>query len=228
MPLSLLEARVVAVLVEKQATVADSYPLTLNALVAGCNQKTARDPVIAATDSDVLQAVDALKSLNLVVEVSGSRVSRYEHNIRRVLGVPAQSVALLTLLDAARAADGGRAAHHTASGCTASPTSRRSRASSTSWPRASRRWWRKLARAPGMREQRWAHLLSGEPPADAARRCPRRGRRGPTTPSTPARLAALRAGQRRMADEVALLRRQLARLAAELGVALDDDAGSRT
>ena len=96
--LSLLEARVVAVLVEKQATVADSYPLTLNALVAGCNQKTARDPVIAASDSDVLQAVDALKSLNLVVEVSGSRVSRYEHNMKRVLGVPAQSVALLTLL----------------------------------------------------------------------------------------------------------------------------------
>ncbi len=97
-PLSLLEARVVAVLVEKQATVADSYPLSLNALVAGCNQKTARDPVIAATESDVLQAIDELKSLNLVVEVSGSRVSRYEHNMKRVLGVPSQSVALLALL----------------------------------------------------------------------------------------------------------------------------------
>ena len=96
--LSLLETRVLGVLVEKQHTVADSYPLSLNSLVLGCNQKTARDPVIAASDSDVLGAVDELKSLSLVVEVSGSRVSRYEHNAQRVLGVPSQSVAILALL----------------------------------------------------------------------------------------------------------------------------------
>ena len=66
--LSLLEARVLGVLVEKAHTVPDSYPLSLNALVAGCNQKTARDPVINATDAEVQGAVDALKSLHLAAD----------------------------------------------------------------------------------------------------------------------------------------------------------------
>src|SRR6476660_3203828 len=89
-PLSLLEGRVLGVLVEKSLTVPDSYPLSLNALTLGCNQKTARDPVLAA--------VDALKALSLAFESSGSRVSRYEHNLGRVLGLPSQSVALLAAL----------------------------------------------------------------------------------------------------------------------------------
>jgi hypothetical protein len=55
-----LEARVLGVLVEKQATVPDTYPLSLNSLVAGCNQKTARDPVINASESDVLAAIDVM------------------------------------------------------------------------------------------------------------------------------------------------------------------------
>ena len=74
--LSLLETRVIGVLVEKQHTVPDAYPLTLNALVSGCNQKTARDPVIEATDADVQGATDRLKSLSLLVESSGGRVMR--------------------------------------------------------------------------------------------------------------------------------------------------------
>jgi hypothetical protein len=85
-PLSLLETRVLGVLVEKSLTVPDSYPLSLNALTLGCNQKTARDPVLAASDAEVQGAVDALKALSLAFESSGSRVSRYEHNLGRVLG----------------------------------------------------------------------------------------------------------------------------------------------
>ena len=61
-PLSLLEARVLGVLVEKALTVPDSYPLSLNALTLGCNQKTARDPVLAASEGEVQAAVDALKA----------------------------------------------------------------------------------------------------------------------------------------------------------------------
>src|SRR5213078_5109764 len=72
-PLSLLEARVLGVLVEKAHTVPDSYPLSLNALTLGCNQKTARDPVINASENDVLAALDTLKSQHLVLEGSGSR-----------------------------------------------------------------------------------------------------------------------------------------------------------
>src|SRR3954469_2742721 len=96
--LSLLETRVLGVLVEKKHTVPDTYPLTLNALVAGCNQKTSREPVMEVTESDAQQALDALKRRSLVVESSGSRVMRYAHNVERALAIPPQSVALLATL----------------------------------------------------------------------------------------------------------------------------------
>ena len=93
-----LEARVLGVLVEKQHTVPDTYPLSLNALTAGCNQKTARSPVIEASEAEVLTALDGLKSMSLVFEGSGSRVVRYEHNMGRVFNAPGAAVALLTVL----------------------------------------------------------------------------------------------------------------------------------
>lgn len=96
--LSPLEARALGVLIEKAHTVPDSYPLSLNSLTLGCNQKTARDPVLSATEAEVQMAADALKGLNLAFESSGSRVSRYEHNLGRALGLPSQSVALLAVL----------------------------------------------------------------------------------------------------------------------------------
>ena len=58
--LSATQARVLGVLIEKQHTVPDSYPLTLNALVAGCNQKSSRDPILALGDTEVQEALDAL------------------------------------------------------------------------------------------------------------------------------------------------------------------------
>jgi uncharacterized protein YceH (UPF0502 family) len=97
-PLSLLESRVLGVLIEKAHTVPDSYPLSINSLTLGCNQKTARDPVMAAGDGDVQASVDALKLLSLVFEASGSRVTRFEHNLGRALALPSQSVALLCAL----------------------------------------------------------------------------------------------------------------------------------
>ena len=60
-PLSATEARVLATLLEKSRTVPDSYPLTLNSLVLGCNQKTSREPVMQLTDAEVQQALDALR-----------------------------------------------------------------------------------------------------------------------------------------------------------------------
>ena len=89
--LSLLETRVLGTLYEKQHTVPDSYPLTLNALVSGCNQKTSRSPVMEATEAEVQGSLDSLKSANFVMETSGSRVARYSHNLDRVLQVPSQS-----------------------------------------------------------------------------------------------------------------------------------------
>src|SRR5258708_38469921 len=96
--LSLPETRVLGVLVEKQRTVPDTYPLTLSAGAARCSQRTSRDPVMSVTDVEVRATVDRLRSLSLVVESSGERVMRYAHNIERVLDVPSQAVALLATL----------------------------------------------------------------------------------------------------------------------------------
>lgn len=96
--LSLLEARVLGVLVEKELTVPDIYPLSLNALTAGCNQKNNRNPVLNASEVDVQAAIDRLKPLSLLIESSGSRVMRYSQNVGRVLKVPSEAVALLAAL----------------------------------------------------------------------------------------------------------------------------------
>ena len=76
--LSLLETRVLGTLYEKQHTVPDSYPLTLNALVSGCNQKTSRSPVMEVTEAEVQGALDSLKSANFVMEpaAAGWRATR--------------------------------------------------------------------------------------------------------------------------------------------------------
>ena len=163
-PLSLLEARVLGVLVEKSLTVPDSYPLSINALTLGCNQKTARDPVLAASDAEVQGAVDALKTLSLAFESSGSRVSRYEHNTGRVLGLPSQSVALLATLmlrgpqTASELRTASERLHRFAdiSAVEGFLDELASRAEEKGGPLAL-----KLPRAPGAREQRWAHLLCG-------------------------------------------------------------------
>ena len=96
--LSLLETRVLGVLVEKERTVPDIYPLSLNAWTAGCNQKNNRDPLLNASESEVQAAIDRLQPLTLVIESSGSRVMRYSQNVARVLRVPSEAVALLAAL----------------------------------------------------------------------------------------------------------------------------------
>jgi uncharacterized protein YceH (UPF0502 family) len=168
--LSLLEARVLGVLIEKALTVPDSYPLSLNSLVLGCNQKTARDPVIAASEAEVQAALDGLKSLHIVFEASGSRVARYEHNAGRVLGLPSQSVALLAtlMLRGPQTASELRAnsdrLHRFAdlSSVEGFLDELAARPDDKGGPLALR-----LARAPGAREARWVHLLCGPPEATA-------------------------------------------------------------
>jgi uncharacterized protein len=161
--LSLLETRVLGVLVEKQRTVPDTYPLTLNALVAGCNQKTSRDPILEATDAEVQAAIDQLKMLSLVVESSGGRVMRYAHNVERVLGVPAQAVALLAALMLRGAQTVGELRIncdrlHRFADVSAVEAFLEELAARPAGPLVV-----ELARAPGARETRWAHLLSGAP-----------------------------------------------------------------
>lgn len=162
--LSLLECRVLGVLIEKEATVPDTYPLSLNALTSGCNQKNNRDPVLAATDADVQAAVDRLRPLSLVIESSGSRVMRYSQNVQRVLKVPSEAVALLAALwlrgpqTAAELRAASERLHRFAdvSSVEGYLEQLATRAAEAGGPLVVL-----LPRSPGMREQRWAHLLSG-------------------------------------------------------------------
>ena len=95
-----LEARVLGVLAEKQLTTPDYYPLTLNALIAGCNQKTSRNPVMGVTEGEVQMALDELRRQTLIMESFGSsgRVMRYAHNLNKVLGLSQAHLALVTVL----------------------------------------------------------------------------------------------------------------------------------
>ena len=214
--LSLLEARVLGVLVEKSHTVPDSYPLSLNALVGGCNQKTARDPVLNATESEVQGAVDALKSLSLAFESSGSRVARYEHNMGRALALPSQSVALLTVLmlrgpqTSAELRANAERLHRFAdvSSVEAFLEELADRSEEKGGPLVVR-----LPRAAGAREPRWAQLLTG--PVDLAALAAAAPAEDFVATSE---LAALKARQAAMQGEIDTLRALVDRLYSELGV----------
>ena len=219
-PLSPLEARVLGVLVEKQRTVPDTYPLSLNALVAGCNQKTARSPVIEASDAEVLTAVDGLKGLSLVFEGSSSRVVKFEHNLARAQGVSDAAAAVLAVLmlrgpqTAAELRLNGDRLHRfndiaAVEACLVELAERFP-------PRVV-----KLARSPGAREARWAHLLCGEAglAASATRAGEMDGASSVDTSVSAGELAALKAEQTRLSDEVAALRAQVNKIAQELGLA---------
>ena len=214
-PLSLLETRILGVLVEKQHTVPDTYPLTLNALVSGCNQKTSRDPVIEASDAQAQAALDHLKTLSLVVESSGGRVMRYAHNVGRVLGVPAQAVAILTVMmlrgpqTVAELRINSDRLHRFSDISSVEGFLHELAA------RPEGALVAELPRAAGARETRWTHLLAGEPIASASPAM--------ETVATDERvgvgeLVALRTTVTRLEEEVAMLRASLARVMAELGL----------
>lgn len=213
-----LEARVVSVLFEKQHTVPDSYPLSLNTLVLGVNQKTARDPVMNASEPEVLGALDELRALSLVVEVSGSRVARYDHNMQRAIGVPSQSAALLSVLmlrgpqTAAELRQNSERLHRFAD--ISSVEAFLDELAEDTPPKVV-----KLPRAPGEREARWAHLLCGEV------QMPVGGAAAADESVAPSELAALRREQQRLGDEVARLSALVDRLYAELGVAKPQEEG---
>ena len=159
--LSLLETRVIGVLLEKQHTVPDTYPLTLNALAAGCNQKTSRDPVIEAAETEVQAAVDHLRSLSIVMESSGGRVMRYSQNLGKVLGIPPQSCALLAVLFLRGAQTAGELRIHSERLHKFGDILSVEAFLNELAERKEGALVVELAKAPGARETRWAHLLSG-------------------------------------------------------------------
>jgi uncharacterized protein YceH (UPF0502 family) len=212
--LSLVETRILGTLVEKQHTVPDTYPLTLNALVAGCNQKTSRDPVLAATDAEVQSAIDALRGLSLVVESSGGRVMRYAHNVERVLAVPPQSVALLATLMLRGAQTVGELRINSERLHRFADVSAAEAFLHELAERPSGALVLELPRQPGAREARWAHLLSGAPELGLQAEAP-----APAGDAVSvSEIAALKANVARLAETVSTLEATVTRICAELGV----------
>lgn len=97
-PLTPTEARILGSLLEKQATTPDTYPLTLNALVLACNQKTAREPVMQLEPGEVGHALRQLEGRGWVKSQHASRADRYEHRLDAKLDLNRAQAALLTLL----------------------------------------------------------------------------------------------------------------------------------
>jgi len=158
-----LEARLLGVLVEKERTTPDAYPLTLNSLAAGCNQKSSRDPVMNVSESEIQSALEELRSLLLVLETYGAsgRVLRYAQNLGKCYGVPLASVALLAIL----MLRGAQTVSELRANC--ERLYRFDDASSVEAyleelaARSSGALVLRLPKQPGSREHRWAHLLCG-------------------------------------------------------------------
>lgn len=228
-PLTATEARVLATLMEKSRTVPDSYPLTLNSVVTGCNQKSSRDPVMQITDAQAQEALDGLRQRSLSVEIGGNRATRFEHNFPRGVGVPDQSAVLLSLLMLRGPQTAGELRinserwHRFAdiSSVEAFLNELAERSDEKGGPLVVL-----LPRAPGAREPRWAHLLCG--PVDvaslAAAQAAHAQAEGAAGGALAPRVAALEA-------EVAQLRGVVQQLCRELGIAPptapdEGDAGS--
>jgi len=96
--LSVIEARILGSLIEKEATTPEAYPLTVNSLVLACNQKTSRDPVMALEPGEVGHCLRQMEGARLVRIVDGARVQRYEHRFSAYFSVTSAQQALLGLL----------------------------------------------------------------------------------------------------------------------------------
>ncbi|MEZ5658457.1 MAG: YceH family protein [Burkholderiaceae bacterium] len=217
--LSPVEARALFVLVEKQHTVPDTYPMTLNSLLAGCNQKTSRDPVMSLRESELIEAIDRLKSRTLVIETSGGRVMRYEQNVRRVIEMPSAALALMTALVLRGPQTSGELRQHSERLHRFVDISSVEAYLDEMAERGGRPLVTQLPRQPGSRESRWAHLLCG--PVQVAGESMVASAK-PVGRDAPAESDDLRHELAQTRDELARLRRRFDALCAHLG--WQDDA----
>jgi uncharacterized protein YceH (UPF0502 family) len=230
--LTVLEARVIGCLIEKQITTPDQYPLSLNALVSACNQKSNRDPVMDLDEPTVQQTLDALSKKHLVVEKSGfgSRVPKYQHRFCNTefgsLKLDPQELAIVCELLVRGPQTPGelrtRASRMAPFGETPEVESALTRLAE----RPDGPFVVRLSREPNRRDSRWAHLFSG-PVAD-----PHAGREAVSnaepvsSPGSPAAVSApevsfpaSRSDERlaKLEQEVVALRAELTELKRRLG-----------
>ncbi|MCZ7591052.1 MAG: DUF480 domain-containing protein [Kiritimatiellae bacterium] len=164
-PLDSEELRVAGALIEKQLTTPDYYPLTLNALVAACNQKNNRFPVVAYDEATVVRTLDRLRDRRLaaMVTTAGSRVPKYKHMLPETIGLDERDTAVmceLMLRGSQTAAElRARCERFTPMGDVATTLSVLGGLAT----RPAGSLVVLLPRQPGQKEQRYAHLLGAAP-----------------------------------------------------------------
>ena len=219
-----VEARVLATLMEKARTVPDSYPLSLNALVLGCNQKTSRDPLMDISDDDARTALQTLKAQSLVFEAAASRVPRFEHNFQRAAFVnelQAVTLGLLMLRGPQTAAELRLNGDRWYKFADAEAVEAVLQALQQRGDDGGQALVLKLPRMPGAREARWTHLLCGEvdiAALQAAAAAPQRGE----SDSLLARLTALETTVAHLRADNQQLHAHLANISTQLGITLED------
>ncbi len=204
-PLDVIAVRVLGALIEKQSTTPDNYPLTLNALVAACNQTSNRDPVLALDEAAVVATLKELSPRSLVREVhrSDSRVKRYRQSLSEAMNLHPAETAVMCVLMLRGAQTTGEIRTRTSrlfSFVDLAHVEVTLQALMTlSTPLVAQ-----LPRQPGQKEARYAHLLSGEPRAEPAPPVP-----APPVPVAPVevdRLDALETALDTLRAEMAELR----------------------
>jgi uncharacterized protein YceH (UPF0502 family) len=162
------EARVIGCLIEKEITTPDQYPLSLNALTNACNQKTNRDPVLELTESEVQQSVDSLMKKYLVSDKSagyGGRVTKYKHRFCNTefgsLKFSKQELGIICVMLLRGPQTPGELRLRTNRLCEFADAEQVEAALRTLMSREDGPFIARLARSPGARESRYAHLFSG-------------------------------------------------------------------
>lgn len=202
------EARVLGCLVEKAITTPDYYPLTLNALISACNQKSSRDPVVEYGETEVLEAHDGLKEKGLIFRItssSGSRTPRYEHNFFDALRLTQAQGAALCVLMLRGPQTVGEIRQRTARLHDFNSLTEVEEALEDLVSKQPRSLAMKLARRPGEKEARYAHLLCGELDEEAYAQAPVAA----AAPRRDARIEELEARVATLETELERLREQL-------------------
>lgn len=203
--LTALQARVVGALIEKEITTPDQYPLSLNALLAACNQKTNRDPIVDLTAKVVQETLDALVKVHVVSDRGGygGRVTKYKQRFCNTefssVQFSSQELGMVCVLLLRGAQTPGELRAHTNRLCEFADAQAVEAALESLMTRSDGPYVARLPRAPGARESRYAHLFSGHVESVAA--------------AVPLATAPRGAG---LAERVAALEETVTRLSAEL------------
>ncbi|HYD51799.1 MAG TPA: DUF480 domain-containing protein [Gemmatimonadaceae bacterium] len=209
-PLIDIEVRVLGALIEKEHTTPDSYPLSLNALTAACNQTSNREPVMTLEEHVVSAAVAELRKRSLVRAIihSGGRVTKYRQLMDETMGLVRRQLAVLSVLMLRGPQTVGELRTRTQRQHDFADLEE---VESTLEGLIDRQppLVARLPRRTGQKEQRFAHLLAGEPSAEVLEAA--EGREEPAVRGTPVaeRVAALEEAVSALREEVAALRGEL-------------------